>query len=367
VHFRLSDEQNMLRDTAARFLEGLPTRPLADRALWGTMADMGWLGAGFSESEGGFGGGPAEVGIVMEMAGRVQLRAPLIEAMVLGARVLVQAPNAEALAQVLDGSRLELPALLESGTGHKPLTPRTRLSGADGAQTLSGVKFAVPFAAMADGFIVSATDAQGALVLLRIAADADGLSQHARRLMDGTQAADLTFDRVAVCARDIVCRGNAAQTALAEALDHATAALCAEAVGVAGALHDRTLEYLKTRTQFGQPIGAFQALQHRMADLTIALEEARSLAMMANHALSGRAGLERDRLLSAAKQGVCARTMHIGREAIQMHGGIGMTEDLPVGSGFRRLKMLSLGYGDEGWHLDRIIKARTLNSDHMEI
>ncbi|SEO67262.1 Acyl-CoA dehydrogenase [Salinihabitans flavidus] len=358
MEFSLSDEQNMLRDTAERWLASLPSRPQADRALWREIADMGWLGAGFSEAEGGIDGGPVEVAVIMEMAGRALLRAPLIEGMVLGARLLSGAGAKTSLANVLEGQSIELPALEEPNQRHAPFTPDLRLMDCGGGHRLSGTKSLVSWATLADHFLISASDGAGSLVLLRVPADREGISLRERRLLDGGDAADLLLTDVAIGHDDILCQGNTAEDVLSEALDHATAALCAEAVGLADLLHERTLEYLKTREQFGQPIGSFQALQHRMVDLNIALEEARSLAMMANHALSLPAGEARVSPLSAAKQGVCARCLQIGREAIQLHGGIGMTEELPIGSAFRRLKALSLGLGDEAWHLERIADAR---------
>lgn len=356
MNLTLSSEQTMLKDGIARFAaerhgdrprRGAENAAGFDRDIWREMAELGWLGAGLSEEEGGFGGGPVETMIVMEAAGRGLMPEPLLP-VAFSTRLLVAAgQGAEAIAPIVAGEQIAVVALEEAGRNGS-LT-RTVLENGQ----LSGRKRLAPYGDAADAFIVSCHTPDGAAALVRIPADAEGIEIVGYRTIDGRRAADVTFSRVAAPAGIVIAAGDAAEDALADALDHATAAACAEAVGIAQFLADQTLDYLKTRQQFGQPIGRFQALQHRMADVFVALEEARSLTLMATLKLSAPAE-QRAHAVSAAKIGVMARAVEIGREAIQLHGGVGMTDELPIGAGFKRLKALELTFGSEHHHLDRM-------------
>lgn len=358
MNLTLSSEQTLLKDGIARFAaERYGDRARRDHAesaagfgreAWREMADLGWLGAGLSEEEGGFGGGPVEAMIVMEAAGRGLMLEPFLPVMVLATRLLLASGRgADAVAPIVAGEEIVAVALDEAGRNGSRGT--TVLNGG----RLSGSKRLVLNGDAADAFIVSCRTAESSAALVRVPADAKGVEVVAYRTIDGRRAADVTFADVEVPAENVIATGEAAETALAIALDHTIAAACAEAVGIAQFLADQTLDYLKTRQQFGQPIGRFQALQHRMADVFVALEEARSLALMATLKL-GASAEERAHAVSAAKVGVMARTLHIGREAIQLHGGVGMTDELPIGAGFKRLKALELTFGAEHQHLDRM-------------
>ncbi len=356
VNLTFSSEQIMLKDGIARFVaerrgdrarRGAENAAGFDRDIWREMAELGWLGAGLSEEEGGFGGGPVETMIVMEAAGCGLMPEPLLS-MAFSTRLLVAAgQGAEAVARIVAGEQVAVVALEEAGLNG--VRNRTVLE----AGRLSGKKRLVAYGDAADLFIVSCRKTDGAAALVCIPAEVEGVEIVGYRTIDGRRAADVTFSGAAVPAENVIATGEAADEALAIALDHAIAAACAEAVGVAQFLSDQTLDYLKTRQQFGQPIGRFQALQHRMADVFVALEEARSLALMATLKLSAPAK-QRAHAISAAKIGVMARAVHIGREAIQLHGGVGMTDELPIGAGFKRLKALELTYGSEHHHLDRM-------------
>ncbi|WP_342641042.1 acyl-CoA dehydrogenase family protein [Rhodoligotrophos ferricapiens] len=356
----LTPEQKLLQDSVARFAAehyGKRKRsPSADpsdgfdRETWREIAALGWLGAGLEERNGGFGGGPVETMVIMEGAGKALMSEPLLATMVMATRLLVETgQSADDIAPLLAGDEIITAALADRATGTLTLA-----RGGQGA-VLSGREPLMPYGDAADRFILAAkAEEAGETVLISLPAQASGVSRKGFRTLDGWPAAALAFENTPVSEDEILARGQAADRAQSIAADHAIAALCAEAVGIAQGLFDRTLDYLKQREQFGQPIGRFQALQHRMADMFIALEEARSLMIMATMALTGPEGDSRQRTLSAARLGVLSRTLHIGREAIQLHGGMGMTEELPVGAGFRRLKTLDLIFGGEPPHLERV-------------
>lgn len=363
MNLTLSAEQNQFRDAVARFVTDHGVRgSLAGeeastgafrRDLWTSAAELGWLGAGLSEEEGGFGGGPVETMIVMEEAGRGLLPEPFLPAIIAARLLAVTQPGSDLLAALVAGEDLIVPVLDDEHANG-----RIVLSGDGDAELLSGRKALAIGAGLADHFIVSCTTADAIPALVVVAADAAGVELNCHKTLDGRSAATITFTNVAVPETAIVARGETAAAACVAAQAAGLAALCAEATGVADFLFAETLEYLKTRSQFGQHIGRFQAIQHRMADMFIALEEARSLTVMATlRLISAEAGNLVENLdcdLSAAKIGVTSRAMHIAREAIQLHGGVGMTQELPIGAGFKRIKALELMFGDEGYHLDRM-------------
>lgn len=354
MQFGLNEEQRMFRDAATGWLadtidDRARARAAAEpwgfsRDLWGELAAMGWLGAGFPEALGGADGGATETAIMLEAAGGALLTEPLIEAAVLAPHLL-HALTPEALSALLDGRRLVAAAWFE-GNGSDPFAPQVRLTG----ERLSGIKTQVA-AGHAAELLVTATDESGAMVLAAIDPDAQGVTLIPARQVDGRVTASLHMTDARA---RMLARGPQVADAFANALDHALAAACAEALGIAGALFTRTLDYARTRVQFGRPIAGFQVIQHRLADLHIALEEARSLTTMACKALDNPPGPARAAMLSSAKSGVMVRSLVIAREAIQLHGGVGMTEEMPIGRGFRRLRALSVLYGDESWHLARV-------------
>jgi alkylation response protein AidB-like acyl-CoA dehydrogenase len=360
VNLTLSTEQTQLKDSVARFaaahgvhgaLVGEDARATDFRPeLWRQMAELGWLGAGLSEEEGGFGGGPVETMVVLEEAGRGLLPEPLLEAAIAARILAATRPAGDLLAGIVGGEELVVPAFGDARAGG---AATAHLAGDGAGLTLSGVARLVPAAAHAGRFIVSCAAGDGAALVV-VAADAVGGEIEAFRTMDGRGAATVSFNGVAVAQKDVLARGEDARAALDIGRDVALAALCAEVTGIAAFLFEQTLDYLKTRRQFGQPIGRFQALQHRMADMFVALEEARSLTVMAAVKLASGDPAERAYALSAARIGAVSRALHVAREAIQLHGGVGMTQELPIGAGFKRIKALELMFGGENHHLDRM-------------
>ena len=360
MQLTLTPEQTQLSDGVDRFVaERLPeslrhSRAASpdglDRAIWREMAELGWLAAGLAEDEGGWGGSPVETMVIMERAGHGMVSGPLVDFAVHSMRLLLACGvDATLIGGIASGDKVIAVANIDASPQNRA-TLEVRESGL----VLSGVKHLVPAGDAADAFIVTASlDGQRALVLVE--ANQRGVSAAGYRTLDDRRAADVTFDKVAISGEALLATGAKAQSALEQAERHAVAALCAEATGIAQYLLEATLEYAKTRQQFGQPIGRFQALQHRFADMFVAIEEARSLTMRAT------ASMCRDddpagsaHAVAAAKFGVVERTMHVGREAIQLHGGVGMTEDLPIGAGFRRLKVISLMQGGQNDALDRM-------------
>ena len=363
MNLTLSTEQSQLKDNAARFVarhgvRGELAGALAHsggsrRDIWNGAAELGWLGAGLSEDEGGFGGGPVETMVIMEEAGRGLMPEPFLTAAI-AARLLAETrPGSDLVAALVSGEEVIVPALDDGRTPGAGTT----LSGEAGARTLSGVKELVAAAEHADRLIVSCSTPEGVAALAAIPANVAGVNMDGYRTMDGRRAATISFQAVAVPEDAILALGDKAGAALAAAKDAALAALSAEAVGIAYFLIDQTLDYLKTRHQFGQPIGRFQALQHRMADLFVALEEARSLTVMATVSLGGEDTAARARTVSAARIGTISRTLHVAREAIQLHGGVGMTAEYAVGHYFKRVTMIDATFGDADHHL-RALAAR---------
>ena len=204
----------------------------------------------------------------------------------------------------------------------------------------------------ADRFIVSAVAAEG-LSLFLVDAGAPGIAVRGYPTQDGARAGNLQLAGVEVAADALVGKAGDGLEAVERALDHANAALCAEAVGIMGALNEITLEYLKTRKQFGVPIGKFQALQHRMADMVIATEQARSMATLAAVRADSEDPAERRRAVSAAKAYVLQSARLVGQQAVQLHGGMGVTDELIVGHYFKRLTVIGLTFGDMDFHLGR--------------
>jgi alkylation response protein AidB-like acyl-CoA dehydrogenase len=358
MNLALTPEQSQFKDTADRFIadrcaDRRQQDSIFSRAVWQEVADLGWLGAGLSEMESGFGGGAVETMLIMEAVGRGLMQAPFLPVMVYAVRLLLAAgQGADSVSGIVAGQNLLTIALDEPGV-HRSDDPTILVSGGDGF-FLSGRKRFVPFGAIADGYLVTAKlDHEQAIV--RVSSAARGVSATGYRTIDGHGAADISFAETPVPIANLIATGSSAENALASAEQFAIAALCAEAVGIAQFLHESTLDYLKLRKQFGQPIGRFQAIQHRLVDMFVAVEEARSLAIMAAMKVVSGGSAERAHAIAAAKLGVLARAMYVAREAIQLHGGIGMTEDLPLGAGLRRLKALSITYGDEGTQLNRMV------------
>jgi alkylation response protein AidB-like acyl-CoA dehydrogenase len=362
LDFNLSEEQKLLRDSLAGYLArnyGFDDRRAAEanggwrRDIWGSFAtELGLFGVSLTEAEGGFGGGPIETMLIAEEFGRALVIEPYVESVVV-ALALLRDAGAEASAlrmQVAQGTAIVAPALYESGGRFNLGHVRTRADQSEGVVRLQGSKIAVAAAPLATHVLVSAVEPAGVSLFL---CDSDTVERRDYRLIDGRPAADLQLD--AVPARLIGTSGDALPR-IERAIDEGIAALCAEAVGLIDAMLRQTVDYTKQRKQFGVPIASFQVLQHRMADMLTLLERARSMSVMAALSLELPSG-ERRHAVSAAKAFVSNALKSVGENAIQLHGGIGTTEELAISHYFKRATVIASQFGTAAHHLARMSEA----------
>jgi alkylation response protein AidB-like acyl-CoA dehydrogenase len=280
-------------------------------------------------------------------------------ATMLGTQFLKLAGGQEDLLEQVAAGELKLAAALGERQSRHELSDITTTATADGdAYVINGTKTVVIHGAQADCLIVSARtggdrrDTDG-ISLFVIPAETAGVTRHDYRTIDCQRAADISFANVRVPASSLLGKAGAGWDILEEAADYGAALLCAEAVGAMDALNGATLEYLKTRQQFGVPIGKFQALQHRMAEMYMQAEQARSMATLAAVKVASADAGERRRTVSAAKARVGQALKYVGQQAIQLHGGMGVTNELPAAHHFKRLSMIELTLGDTDHHLAR--------------
>lgn len=359
MNFDLSEEQALLRNLVQKFAGDRydPAKRLSYvrqpggycPAGWSALADTGLLAFPFEEELGGFGGGSVELITVMEEMGRAVAVEPVFSVIVLAGGLIEKAGSAEQKAEWLprltSGEAMAALAHAEHDArfNQNSVTTRAIRSGDD--VLLSGVKHMALSGVSADVFIVSATNEDGGMGLYLVPADADGLTIRSYRMVDGSVASDLTLTRV----RAEPMAGG--MDALSAVLVEARLAICAELVGLMNMMFDATLEYLKTRKQFGQAIGSFQAIQHRMADNYARVELARSQLYRA--AATGADDPARDAAITGAKAYIAANAVALGEDAVQLHGGIGTTEELMVGQAFKRVLLLASLFGDADWELRR--------------
>ena len=361
-------EQVLLADGAAQLLaqhwrfeqrRAAPAqRSAALRTLWRHAAQLGWAGIGLPEQFGGA-GGLAESIIVLEALGRALVPLPFCASVVLGGHAVATLGTArqqQAILPDLAQGRMTLAvALHEPGAGPDPADVATSARRADGHWVLSGRKLVLLDGAEADQVLVVARmsgerrDRFG-LGLFLLPAGTDGLAIHRYRTFDGGDAADLALDRARLSDDALLGASDEAWPHVALLADRAIVALCGEAVGVMGAALEITLDYVRTRQQFGRAIGGFQVVQHRLADAYVAVEEARSLLAAAVEAFDA-GDAARRRLVSAAKVQIGRSGRLVGEEAIQLHGGIGMTEDYRIGHHYKRLVAIDSLFGDADHHL----------------
>ena len=363
----LTEEQQLLADSVARFLDKEYTfekrRKIAgsdegfSREVWAQFAELGWLGIGAPETFGGLGGGAVELAIVMEGIGKHIVVEPYFPTVVLGASLLRQggAKVAGLLPAVAEGKLLLALAHDEPRARFNLAHIETRASRDGGAFKISGHKAVSLNAQHADYIIVSArtngaaTDKRGVTLFL-VPKDTRGVSLTPYRTVDGLRAAEVKFDDAVVEAGAILGELDGGSTLLSRTADDALVALSAEAVGAMQALIEMTREYLRTRKQFGVPIGSFQVLQHRLVDMFMALELARSTTAVAARALDDEDGEYRHRAAAAAKVQAGRGARLVGQEAVQLHGGMGMTDEFAVGHYFKRLAMIDMLFGNADYH-----------------
>ena len=329
-------------------------------AAWATLAELGMTALPVPEEQGGFSGTAVDMFVVMQELGRGLVVEPYF-ATVLGAEFLKLGGGHEGLLEQVAGGELKLAcALGEKQSRHDLSDIATSASAAGDGYVINGRKSVVIHGGQAASLIVSARSSgaqrdTAGVSLFVVPADSSGVRVLDYRTLDGQRAADIVFDNVRVPASALVGAAGAGWDILDAASDYGAGLLCAEALGAMEAIFAATLEYLKTRNQFGAPIGKFQALQHRMADMYIHLEQARSMALLAAVKLGSGDAQERRRVVSAAKFRVGQAAKFVGQQAVQLHGGMGVTDELPASHYFKRLSMIELSLGDSDHHLARFI------------
>jgi alkylation response protein AidB-like acyl-CoA dehydrogenase len=376
MDFDFTEEQRLLQDSVVRFLEknySFETRReiVASRVgyspvAWEGLASLGMLGVPVPADRGGFGGGGVETMIVMEALGRHLSVEPYLGTVVMAASCVATVGTVEQkdylLPLVMDGSMRLACGFGEPGSRYDLNHVETTAREDGGFWVLNGSKSVVMHGAVADLLIVSArtaggpTDREGVSLFFVNPAE-DGVSGREYPTYDGMRAADIGFEDVRVSGDSLIGVAGNGLPVVELTVDRAIAALCAEAVGIMEALHAATLDYLKTRQQFGVPIGRFQALQHRMVDMLMHCEQARSMALLAAVKVDDPNPAERRRAVSAAKELVGRASRAVAQEAIQLHGGMGMTDELIVGRYVKRLTAIDTTFGDADHHLERFALA----------
>lgn len=372
MDFNLTEEQQLLRDSVERFVReryDMETRRAvmdspqgSSDEYWQTYADLGWLALGIPEEFGGLGLDFVDVAVLMEGLGAGLVLEPVISSTVLAARLIDQSGNAawqqQLLPQIASGETKVALAHSERGSRYdlgsvQDVVARRHETGF----SLSGTKFMSFDAPTADYLIVSAklSDAEG-FALFLVHAGAQGVAVDSYRLIDGSGAADVSFSQVDLAEDMLLVPPDRSLEVLEEALDRCLLAQVAAAIGAMSATMDITAEYIKTRKQFGQPLGKFQALQHRMAEMLTLTEDARSMLYR------GLANLEADphmrkSAVSAAKVVAAEAGLFVGAQGIQLHGGMGITDECNVGHYFKYLTVFAKSHGDTDYHMNRYIEV----------
>jgi pimeloyl-CoA dehydrogenase small subunit len=373
MDFDLSEEQRLLKDSVDGLLTDsydfeqrkkyMKEKGGWSRAVWGKLAEQGLLGLPFSEEDGGFGGGGVETMIVMEALGKALVLEPYLATVVIGGGFLRHGATAEQKAAhvpgIVDGSKTFGFAQLEKNSRYDLHDVSTTAKRKGAAYVIDGEKFVVINGENADTLVVTARtkgerrDKAGVGVFL-VPANARGVTKKSYPTQDGLHAADISFTGVEVGADAAIGDPENALGLIERVVDDARIALCAEAVGLMDESLKTTVEYIKTRKQFGVAIGSFQSLQHRASDMFVALEQARSMSMFATMAIDMGDPNERAKAVAAAKMQIGKSGKFVGQQSIQLHGGIGMTQEAKIGHYFKRLTMIENTFGDSDYQLRRV-------------
>lgn len=372
MNFTHTEDRRMLADSLNRFVSeqyGIEHRnQLAYGAeghspeLYAQFAELGAIGALFPEAVGGFGGSGFDISVVFESLGRGLVAEPLLGALVVGQALIAAgtASQKQKLEDIVAGSAMAALAHDEPGSHYELSNVTLTAAKTATGWVLNGAKSVVAFGGKADLLLVSARTAGGqfdaaGISLFLVEGSAAGITKRSYSRMEGGRAAELTFDNVQLSADALLGAEDQGYAVLEYVQGFALLALTAEALGAMDVAKQNTLEYLQTRKQFGVAIGTFQALQHRMADLLLEVEQVRSTVVNAADALDNAQGAQREKMLSAAKYTVGYVGAQVAEECIQMHGGIGMTWELPLAHYAKRLVMIDHQFGDEDHHLERFM------------
>ena len=372
MDFSFSDEQTLLQESVSRFITndyGFESRQKHSRSdagysleNWQTFAELGWLGVPFSENHGGFGGGAVETMLMMEEFGKGLVVEPYLATVVACGSALngfgSEDQKSSFIPEIIDGSKLWALAFAEPQGRFNLADLTTTATANNGSYLLSGHKSVVINGPNANFFIVSVRTSgeqrdETGISLFIIPSDAKGLSRRDYPTVDGQRASDLILDNVELDEASRLGEEGQGLNILQQAIDFATLAIGSEAVGCMEVLYKDTVEYCKNREQFGQPIGKFQVLQHRMVDMFMEHEQSKSLMFMAAMRWDEGYGAEAQKAVSAFKVQVGKSGKFVGQSAVQLHGGMGMTDELNIGHYFKRLTIIDTMFGNVDHHLKR--------------
>ena len=372
MDFSFSDEQTLLQESVSRFITndyGFESRQKHSRSdagysleNWQTFAELGWLGVPFSENLGGFGGGAVETMLMMEEFGKGLVVEPYLATVVACGSALngfgSEDQKSSFIPEIIDGSKLWALAFAEPQGRFNLADLTTTATASNGSYLLSGHKSVVINGPNANFFIVSVRTSgeqrdETGVSLFIIPSDAKGLSRRDYPTVDGQRASELILDNVELDEASRLGEEGQGLNILQQAIDFATLAIGSEAVGCMEVLYKDTVEYCKNREQFGQPIGKFQVLQHRMVDMFMEHEQSKSLMFMAAMRWDEGYGAEAQKAVSAFKVQVGKSGKFVGQSAVQLHGGMGMTDELNIGHYFKRLTIIDTMFGNVDHHLKR--------------
>jgi alkylation response protein AidB-like acyl-CoA dehydrogenase len=378
MDFTFTEEQQMLQDTTRRFIArdySFDTRReraraaregRADRKVWQGLADLGLTALNVPEEDGGLGGNAIDTMLVMTAMGEGLVLEPFLSSAVLATRALATlgspAQKEAMLPALAGGEMIAVFAHDEPASRFDWKAIETSARENDDGYVLSGRKSVIAYAPQADVLLVTARvqgpDQPGAMAVFAVPKDASGLRITPFPMVDGAIGGEILLDDVAVPAQALLGESSDdAESRISEVLDAGLAAICAEAVGALDKLLAATVEYARTRKQFGVPIGKFQALQHRMADMVLHIEQARSMAYLASVRCTDTDPARRRRDLSAAKVVVGQACRFVGQQAVQLHGGMGVTDELDVSHYFKRLMAIEMQFGSTDTHLEQVAAA----------
>ncbi len=375
MDFELNEIQAMLADSVEKFIVNdydfetrqkyASSEPGYSKDVWQTFAELGWTAVPFSEGDGGFDGGPVEMMVVMERLGRGLVVEPYLANVVLAGGVLRRAASdaqkAEWLQSMIAGELQTTVAFVERQARYEVNNVSTTATKDGDSWVLNGAKGYVLNGDTAQLMIIPArtsgdqSDRNG-ITLFGVTTDSEGVSVRGYETVDGLRAAEVSLENVSVSADNVIGEAGEGYAALEGAISDATLAVSAEAVGIMTALTEKTIEYAKSRVQFGVPISSFQALQHRMVEMYTACEQSRSLMMWAAMTIADDND-ESARAVHSLKYQVGVAGTRVGEEAVQIHGGMGVTWDLDVAHYFKRLTAINVLFGNADWHLDQLATA----------
>ncbi len=371
MDFRLSDDQRLLDDSASKYLAGqysfdLYRKQLSDgiafdSSRWSAMAELGWMALPFPESVGGFGGSLVDIQLIARRLGERLCTDPWLTCAILPGKLLefVGTDSAKRLlADIAAGTARGAMAALETNGHYDPGLIATRVTESGDGIRLHGIKSVVFGAEYAHVLLVTARAQNGEAMLVAVPSTADGLTLNNYRVVDGSRASEVVLSGVRLPASAVLARGRVVIDAVKRAMDVANAAICADLLGAASAMLKRTQEYARTRKQFGVTIGSFQVIQHYLVDMFIETQQSESLVWMAGILGDTPDCADREQAISTAKAYISRSAVLVAQKSVQIHGGIGVTEELDIGHYFRRVTHHAQLFGDRDHHVQRYMACQ---------